>query len=56
MLAEPATGGPEPERERLRKDIFHRPGEIQRQHSDCSSSDSNPCTRPVETMNCSPGR
>jgi hypothetical protein len=27
----PAAGSLEPERERLRKDIFHRPGEIQRQ-------------------------
>jgi hypothetical protein len=24
--------------------------------SDRSSSDSNPCSRPVDTMNCSPGR
>jgi hypothetical protein len=31
MLEETAISGPEPERERLREDIFQRPGEIQRQ-------------------------
>jgi hypothetical protein len=31
MLAELAAGGPEPEQERLRQDLFHAPGEIQRQ-------------------------
>ena len=24
--------------------------------SDCSTIDSNPCSRPVDTLNCSPGR
>jgi hypothetical protein len=31
MLEKPAAGGPEPERERLRENVFHRPGEVQRQ-------------------------
>jgi hypothetical protein len=31
MLAGLATGNPEPERERLREDVLHRTGEIQRQ-------------------------
>lgn len=30
MIEKPAVGGPEPERERLREDVFHHPGEVQR--------------------------
>ena len=46
----------EPQPERLRHHVAQLPGEVQRQQHPASSMLSNPCSRPVLTMNCSPGR
>jgi hypothetical protein len=54
MIEKPAD--PEPERERLRENVFQHPGEVQRQQQRLLLQRLEPVHPPVDTMNCGPGR
>ncbi len=56
MLAEPPAAVSNRSRNGCDRTSSTVPAKSSASSRDRSSSDSNPCSRPVDTMNCSPGR